>query len=403
LKKRVVITGLGVISSIGIGKNSFWNNLVEGKSGISQVTAFDTSGHTAHLGGEVKHFKPDEFISKKKAKLIGRASQLAISATKLALKDAKLDKKFIANSIVSVCLGTTMGEIQSVEKADHIWIKLGQDKHVENLLIYQSSVNNIPANVAIEFKLTGKNRIFTTACAAGNYAIGYGYDLLQSGESNIIIAGGSDAFSWIAYTGFNKVGAIAPEKCQPFDKNRKGMIPGEGAGILILETLEQAQKRNAPIYAEVLGYGLSCDAHHMTNPQIDGLASCMQNALSEVNLTPSDINYISAHGTGTTHNDKTESNAIKQVFGNNKIAVSSIKSMLGHTMGAASAIEAISCSLALQNNIMPPTINYETPDPECNIDCIPNKARKQTVNAALNNGFAFGGNNACLALKKFNP
>jgi len=400
VKKRVVVTGIGVISSIGVGKDAFWDNLIKGKSGISQVTTFDTSKHATHVGGEVKNFKPEEFISKKKVKFMGRASQLAAAATQLALEDAKLEKNIISDYITSLCLGTTMGEIQSVEKADQAWIRAGQEK-TDNLPIYQSPVNNIPSNVAIEFKLKGRNRIFTTACAAGNYAIGYGYDLLQFNEADTVIAGGSDAFSWIAFTGFNKVGATAPEKCQPFDKNRKGMIPGEGSGIVVLEPLEQARERKAHIYAEILGYGLSCDAHHMTNPQVEGLVSCMRNALKETGLTSDDIDYISAHGTGTILNDKAECAAIKEVFGTKKIPVNSIKSMLGHTMGAASAIEAISCCLTVENDIIPPTINYETPDPECDIDCVPNVARKQTVNIALNNGFAFGGNNACLVIKKF--
>ncbi|MDP3791247.1 MAG: beta-ketoacyl-[acyl-carrier-protein] synthase family protein [Candidatus Omnitrophota bacterium] len=400
MKKRVVVTGLGVISSIGIGKNAFWDNLLKGKSGISEVASYDTSKHVTHKGGEIKNFNPEDFISKKRIRLIGRASQLAMSATKLALEDAQLSDGSISNYKTSVCLGTTMGEIQSVEKADHTWIKSGQ-KEVGNLALYQSPLNNIPSSVAMEFKLKGRNRIFTTACAAGNYAIGYGYDLLQFNESDIIVAGGSDSFSWIAFTGFNKVSATAPEKCQPFDKNRKGIIPGEGSGIVVLETLDQAKKRNAHIYAEILGYGLSCDAHHMTNPQAEGLASCMKNALKDAGLTPNDIDYISAHGTGTIFNDRAECAAIKQIFGDKKIPVSSIKSMLGHTMGAASAIEAITCCLVVENNIMPPTINYETPDPECDIDCVPNVSRKQTINIALNNGFAFGGNNACLVIKKF--
>lgn len=400
MKKRIVVTGLGVVSSIGIGKDAFWDNLLKGKSGISKVEAFDTSGHETHYGGEVKNFKPEDFISTKKVKLMGRASQLAIAAAKLALKDANLDKKLLSQRNTSVCLGTTMGEIQLIENMDHAWIKTGKQEEVDSFPMYQSPVNNMPANVAIEFKAKGRNRIFTTACASGNYAIGYGYDLLQRGETDIVIAGGADAFSWIAFTGFNKVGAAAPEKCQPFDKNRKGMIPGEGAGILILEELEQAEECGSDIYAEILGYGLSCDAKHMTNPSEDGIARCIQNALNETNLKPKDIDYICAHGTGTIHNDLAECAAIKKIF-NNKIPVSSIKSMLGHTMGAASAIEAIACCLAVKNNIIPPTINYETQDPECNVDCVPNKARKEEVSIVLNNGFAFGGNNACLVLRKY--
>jgi 3-oxoacyl-[acyl-carrier-protein] synthase II len=400
VKKRVVVTGLGVVSSIGIGKDVFWDNLLKGTSGISEISAFDTSGHATHVGGEVRNFKPEDYISKNRIKLSGRASQFAMAATKMALVDAGLLDKGMSDYTTSVCLGTTMGEVQSIEKAIYAWIKFGQ-KEIENMVLYQSPLNNIPSAVAMEFKLKGRNRIFTTACASGNYAIGYGYDLLRFNESDIVVAGGSDAFSRVAFTGFNKVGAAAPEKCQPFDKNRKGMILGEGSGIVILESLETAQKRKANIYAEILGYGLSCDAHHMTNPQAEGLVSCMRNAMTDAGLTNDDVDYIGAHGTGTMLNDAAECSAIKEVFGNKKIAVSSIKSMLGHAMGAASALEAIACCLIVKNDVIPPTINYEIPDPGCDIDCVPNISRRQVVDIALNNGFAFGGNNSCLVIKKF--
>jgi 3-oxoacyl-[acyl-carrier-protein] synthase II len=219
----------------------------------------------------------------------------------------------------------------------------------------------------------------------------------------MIFAGASDPFSRISFTGFNQFSAVAPEKCQPFDKNRKGMMVSEGSGILVLEPLETALERNAPIYAEIIGYGLSCDAHHMTQPSVEGISHCMLRAMYEAGINHEEIDYISAHGTGTPANDRTECAAIKQVFGAryNKIPISSIKSMLGHTMGAASALEAIACTITLKNDIIPPTINYETPDPECDIDCVPNQARRHTINIALNNSYAFGGNNASLVLKKF--
>jgi 3-oxoacyl-[acyl-carrier-protein] synthase II len=400
-KKRIVITGLGVVTSIGIGKDAFWSNLIKGKSGISKVESFDTSNQFTHLGGEIKDFKPTEFLDKNKIRLMARASHLAIAAAKLALKDSGLDSKRPPLLNTTVCLGTTGGESQEIEKMDSVWVKKGHE-NVDRWSIMQYPVNNISSNIANELKAKGINRIFTTACAAGNYAIGYGYDLLQLEKADLIIAGGSDAFSYLSFTGFNQVGAVAPEKCQPFDKNRKGMMVGEGAAILVLETLESAIKRNAPIYAEILGYGLSCDAFHMTNPHVEGIADCMRKALKEAGISSDDIDYINAHGTGTRHNDKTECVAIKEVFGERRIPVSSIKSMLGHTMGAASAIETVACCLALQFNIIPPTINYETPDPECDIDCVPSFARKQKINIILKNGFAFGGNNSSLVLKKFN-
>ncbi|MEW6100885.1 MAG: beta-ketoacyl-[acyl-carrier-protein] synthase family protein [Candidatus Omnitrophota bacterium] len=398
--KRVVVTGLGVVSSIGIGKEEFWKNLIQGKSGISKVDAFDTTEHNRHLGGQVKNFKPQEFLDKRKVKLMARASHLAIAATRLALEDAGISLKKFGTEKVAALFGTTGGEAQEIEKMDSIWVKKGTDA-VDLWSIIQYPVNNISSNVAMEFKIKGVNRMFTTACAAGNYAIGCGFDLIQLGKADMAIAGGSDAFSYLSFTGFNQVGAMAPEICQPFDKNRKGMLVGEGAGVLTLEALESALERKAPIYAEILGYGLSCDAFHMTNPQPSGVSQCMRSALKNTGISPEEVDFICAHGTGTRHNDKTESTAINEVFGKKRVAVNSIKSMLGHTMGAASAIEAITCCLTVKDDIIAPTINFQAPDPECDIDCVPNTARKQKVNIALNNAFAFGGNNSCLVIKKY--
>jgi 3-oxoacyl-[acyl-carrier-protein] synthase II len=238
------------------------------------------------------------------------------------------------------------------------------------------------------------------ACAAGNYAHGYAFDLLRLGRVNAMVAGGVDPFSRIAFTGFNRIFAVAPEQCQPFDRNRQGTLIGEGAGVLVLETLEAAQARKAPIYAEILGYGLSCDGNHMTIPAVEGLERVMRRALEEAKIGPEDVDYISAHGTGTPANDRAESAAIRNVFGEHgrNVPVSSIKSMLGHTMGAASALEAIVCVLAARYKRIPPTINYRDSDPDCPIDPVPNTARKLEVNIALNNSFAFGGNNACTAI-----
>jgi len=401
MNKRIVVTGIGVVSSIGIGKDAFWQNLIAGKSGISKVEAFDTKDHFTHNGGEIKNFKPEDFIHSKRIKYMARASLLGIAATKLALKDAKLDEKEVSRTTSAICMGTTSGESTEIEHMDHSWVNKGHS-HIDRLSVIRYPENNIPSDIAFEFKFKGLNVIFTTACAAGNYAIGYGYDLLKLGKVDMVIAGGTDAFSYISFTGFNQLGAVAPEKCQPFDKNRKGMIPGEGAGIMVLETLDHAHKRKAPICAEILGYGLSCDAFHMTNPQAEGVARCMKNALLNAGVKPEEVNYICAHGTGTRHNDRAESQAVKAIFGDKykQVPVSSVKSMLGHTMGAASAIEAISCCMAVNNDIIAPTINYETPDPECDIDCVPNHAREAKINIALNNGFAFGGNNSCLVLRK---
>jgi 3-oxoacyl-[acyl-carrier-protein] synthase II len=400
LNRRVVITGLGVISSIGIGKHKFWQSLLQGKSGISPVSSLDTRNHFTHNGGEVKQFMPEDFIPREKLKSFSRASQFALAAAKLAVEDAHFTQNDISRLRTGICIGVTSGSIQVIEDIND---RLINDEDPAQELIYQLPVHSTPAILAKELGLNGPNFVFSTACAAGNYAVGYGYDLLKLQRADIVIAGASDPFSRISFTGFNQFSAVAPEKCQPFDKNRKGMMVAEGAGILILEPLENASKRNAHIYAEILGYGLSCDARHMTQPSVEGISECMIKAMNEAGIPREDVDYISAHGTGTIANDKTECTAIKEVFGSlrKRIPVSSIKSMLGHTMGAASAIEAIACSLAIENDIIPPTINFETPDPECDIDCVPNHARRHTVNIALNNSYAFGGNNASLVLKKY--
>jgi 3-oxoacyl-[acyl-carrier-protein] synthase II len=395
-KRRVAITGLGVVSSVGMGKDAFWEGIINGKSGISQVSSFDTSEFKCHNGGEVKNFKAEEFIPKRKIKFLGKASQLAIAAATLAFEDANLSQKEISNKKLGVIIGTTTGE-RPLEELVVSWAK-GGFKDIDRAKIFQAAVNNISANVGIEFKAMGLNYLIPTACAAGNYAIGYAFDQIRNGDLNFAFAGGSDAFSRLAFTGFQRLYAMSPDKCQPFDKNRKGMMLGEGSGILLLESLESAKKRNAAIYAEVLGYGLSCDAYHATIPKQEGMKKVMEKTLKEANLSINDIDYICAHGTGTIQNDKEESAAIKDLFGDRRVPVSSIKSMLGHTMGAASAIEAIACCLALKNGIIPPTINFETPDPECDIDCVPNKTRKNNLKVVLNNSYAFGGNNCCVAL-----
>lgn len=401
MDRRVVITGLGVISSIGTGWEEFWDSLLQGRSGISPVTSFDTTNHFTHNGGEVKNFRPKDFIQEDKLASLSRASQLGLAAAHLAVKDANLFSE-ISEMLVGVCIGTTMGSVQTVELIDELILQKRKEGTGDEL-IYQVPTHSTPASISRAFQLRGPNMMFSTACAAGNYAIGYGFDLIRCGRADVILAGGSDPLSKVAFTGFNQFSAVAPQKCQPFDKNRKGMIPSEGAGMLVIESLENALIRNAPIYAEVLGYGLSCDAYHMTTASVEGLAACMKKAMREAGISHKEVDYISAHGTGTVANDRNECAALREVFGTDyqKVPVSSIKSMLGHAMGAASALEAIACSLAVKYDILPPTINFETPDPECDIDCVPNRARKHTVNIALNNSYAFGGNNASVAFKKF--
>jgi 3-oxoacyl-[acyl-carrier-protein] synthase II len=400
MNKRVVITGLGVVSSIGIGKEAFWSGLLAGKSGISPVTAFDTTLHFTHNGGEVKGFDAASFIPEDRLPRLNRATQMAIAAAKLAVQDAGISGPMLSSHRTGVAHGTTLGAAQAIEGVDD---RLVRKEGVQPELFLQMPPHAAPAAIAEEFGCSGTLFMVSTACAAGNYAIGYASDLIRLGRADIVLAGASDGVSRIEFTGFNQFSAVAPDLCRPFDRNRKGMIPAEGAGILVLESLEHALSRNATIYAEVTGYGLSCDAHHMTNASVAGIIDCMINALHAAGISPDEVDYISAHGTGTIANDRTECAAIKDVFGARykTLPVSSIKSMLGHTMGAASALEAVVCSLIVQRDIIPPTINFETPDPECDIDCVPNLARKHRVAVALNNSYAFGGNNASVVFKKF--
>jgi 3-oxoacyl-[acyl-carrier-protein] synthase II len=382
--RRVVVTGLGIVSSIGTGKDEFWKSLISGKSGISKVTAFDTSEYRCHNAGEVQNFNPEDFIPKRILPFLGRTSTRKINGDR-----------------TGIFIGTTMGE-KPLEEAIDTWVMTGSD-NVSRIKILQASANNIPSNIGMYFKLSGPNYMIPTACAAGNYAIGYGVDFIKRGDLDYAIVGGADSFSKLAFTGFQRIYAMSREKCRPFDKNRRGMMVGEGAAILLLESLESALYRKAEIYAEIPGYGISCDAYHMTASKPEGISKAILNALKYSQTAAEEVDYINAHGTGTPGNDKNECAAIKKVFKDRlrSIPISSIKSMLGHPMGAASAIEALACCLAVKENIVPPTINYEAADPACDIDCVPNKARIKKVNIALNNGFAFGGNNSCLVIKKY--
>jgi 3-oxoacyl-[acyl-carrier-protein] synthase II len=400
---RIVVTGIGVVTPIGTGRERFWTNLLAGRSGIGPVQSFDTSAYNVHRGAEVHDFDVKNYLSNLDAAHLGRASQFAIAAARLALADSNVEIASLDLERAGVSMGTTSGEPREVERFDDLFIGKKLD-HVgrEFLALYPSHV--IAAHIARELKFAGVNIMIPTACAAGNYAIAHAFDVLRAGRADLMLAGGSDSFSRITYTGFAQLGAIAPEVCQPFDRYRKGMIPGEGAGVIVLEPLASAKRRGARIYAEISGYGLSCDAHHMTaaHPNGEGAVRAMQKALEQSAVNPPDVSYISAHGTGTPTNDRLETLAVKRLFGEAayRIPMSSIKSMLGHTMGAASAIEAAVCALAVFHDRIPPTINLKEPDPECDLDYVPNCARAQTVRVAMNNAYAFGGNNASLVLRK---
>jgi 3-oxoacyl-[acyl-carrier-protein] synthase II len=398
-KHEVVVTGLGVVSSLGIGRDDFWRNLTAGKSGIKKVTLFDTAGYNRHYAGEINDFDAGRFINKKTMRFFGRSSQFAIAATKLALEDASLGLNEVRDA--AIILGTTIPEGSSVDRVCFDILRDKAQKADRNRL-FDIFSPSIAQNVGYFFQTKGINTTIPCACAAGNYAIGHGFDLIKGNRADLVIVGGSESLSRIAFQGFQRLYAMAETICSPFDKNRKGMLLGEGAGVMILESLEHACKRKASIYAEVLGYGLSCDAYNITIPHCTGIKKAMAKALSNCGISADSVDYISAHGTGTLANDKTESTAINAVFGKRKISVSSIKSMLGHCLGAASAIEAITCVLAMQDSLMPPTMNFTTPDPECDIDCVPNRSRAKKIKVALNNAFAFGGNNCCVGFGSLN-
>jgi 3-oxoacyl-[acyl-carrier-protein] synthase II len=401
---RVVVTGVGVVTPVGIGRQRFWSAVLTGTSAVAEVTSFDTSRYKVHRGCEVKDFDFDEIIGSPSPPGMGRASKLAIAATHLALDDAALGREAREGATIGVSVGTTCGEIQILEQADKARLSDGEAAVPWGTLHHHPAAM-IPAHVAHWFGFAGPNLIIPTACAAGNYSIGWAFDAIRFGRADVMVAGGTDPFSRVAFTGFARLGSVAPERCQPFDKGRRGIMVGEGAGIVVLESLDGALARGAPILGEMLGYAISSDGHHMTapDPQGDGISRAIGLAVESAGVAPDEVDYINAHGTGTPVNDKVETLAIKRVFGRHayELCVSSTKSMIGHTMGAASAIEAITSLLALREGVVPPTIHYETPDPDCDLDYVPNAARKRPLTVALNNALAFGGSNSCVALRRF--
>lgn len=396
--QRIVITGVGAISCVGIGKENFWNGIIAGRNGVTEIESFDTSAYRTHRGGEVKGFQPLPGTEE-----MGRCSQFAVHAAREALTDAGLDSFALPGFRTGLSLGTTLWESQLQEHIDDTMMT-PEFAPCRRRLVSLAVPEAIPANVGRALGIRGPMNLITTACAAGNYALGHAASLLRSGTVDIMMAGGSDPISRIAYTGFSSMMAIAAERCQPFDRNRKGMVPGEGCGILVLERYESARQRGAHIYAELAGYGISNDAYHMTapHPEARGAVRAMVRALASASVNSSDVDYISAHGTGTTANDKAETLAVKQVFG--ALAphkpLSSIKSMLGHSMSAASALEAVTCVLAIERGVVPPTINYEERDPECDLDYVPNHPRELKVNIALSNAYAIGGHCSSVVLRR---
>jgi len=404
--KRVVITGLGVVTPIGTGLDTFWKAAVKGTNGVQEIKSMDVSQHRSKTGGEVRDFTASDYLTELQVSEMGRAGHFAIAATKMALDDAKLDLSNENPYRVGVSMGTTMGEPQILDTTINPLFAAGGDINaIPSNEARKYAANTIPANISRIFGAKGPSTLIPTACAAGNYAFGYALDQLRMGRMDYVIAGGSDPFSGLAFTGFNRLLATSMDVSRPFDKNRSGMIVSEGAGILIMETLETAVARGATIYGEILGYGLGCDAHDMTAPHPEGAGGilAMTRAINNSKIETTDVDYICAHGTGTKANDKAETIVAKKVLGDHayNVPMTSVKSMLGHTMGAASAIEAAACLMMMKNNTILPTINFETPDPECDLDCVPNVARETELNTVISNAYAFGGNTSAIVLKKY--
>lgn len=399
--RRVVVTGLGAVSGIGVGTAEFLAGLRAGKSAARPVTAFDTEGFEHAMACEVPDFEPGRWIRNLDVQDLGRASQFSVAAARMAVADAGIGEDALRAAPSLISIGTTDGESGDLDQLVETEVDLGPER-MDPTVARRVPAGRLSAVIAEEFGLSRTEAVtLPTACAAGNYAIGYGYDAIRGGDVEIALCGGADALCRKTFTGFYRLGTIAPERCQPFDKDRKGILTGEGAGVLVLESLESALARGARIYAEVLGYGLNCDADHPVAPNQDSVARCMRLALDDARIKPEEVDFISAHGTGTRANDITEARAIRQVFGETAPPRTvSIKSMIGHSMGAAGALASIACALALTEGFIPPTINHVETDPECGLDVVPNEAVEAELRVVQNNGLAFGGNNAVVIFGK---
>ncbi|QWF84495.1 beta-ketoacyl-[acyl-carrier-protein] synthase family protein [Amycolatopsis sp. CA-230715] len=396
-----MLTGLGVLSSIGVGAAEFADGLRAGRSGAKPIEGFDTEGFEYTNACEVRGFDPHRWVRELPVHELGRASQFSVAATGMAIENSGLPVEVLRARRGLIALGTTDGEGFDLDRLVQEEIGAGLPG-LDTAVVRRLAPHRLPLVVAREFGLSRvETATITTACAAGNYAIGYGFDAVRNGEVDYALCGGADAICRKTFAGFYRMGTIAPDLCRPFDKDRKGILTGEGAGVVLMESLESALARGARVHAEVLGYGLGCDAFHQVAPQQDGVARCMSAALDNAGVKPEQVDFISAHGTGTKANDVTESRAIRQVFGTEPPRTVSMKSMLGHTMGAASALALIGCALAITHGFVPPTINHRETDPECEIDCVPNVSVPADVRIAQNNGLAFGGNNAVVLLGKY--
>jgi 3-oxoacyl-[acyl-carrier-protein] synthase II len=395
------VTGVGVVSSVGLGREAFFRALESGASGISPVASFDASALGREKAGEVKDFDPRDHLTQAEQRRMGRCSAMALAAARMAVTDAALQPSHLAGPRTAVVLGTTMGEGQILAELDHEWILRGQ-KAIPRALIPRYGSTLLPIHVARALGARGMVLTLPAACAAGNYAIGFASDLIRAGRADVVITGAAELLQELQFSGFVRLAAMAPEKCQPFDLNRQGLLLGEGAGLLVLESEAHAVRRGARPQAEVRSHGLSCDAYHITRPHPDAAGSigAMRAAIERSGISPGDVDFINAHGTGTKHNDLAEAKVVREVFGDRRVPVSSMKSTLGHCMGAASALEAIGCVFTIETGVYPPTIGYETPDPECDVEVVANTARRGKSEVVVNNSLAFGGYNAVTVFAK---
>ncbi len=407
---RAVITGIGVISPIGCGTDCFWEALINGRSGIRTIEGFDTADLPSRIAGQVLDFDPLKFFTKRKLKRMDRFSQMAVAAAQMAWDDAWLNGSKANLKNTGVCIGTGIGGISGCEEAFQASSSKCQKRSMDAFTIPRV-MNNAPAsNIAMHLGLKGINYTINTACSSGANAIGKAFEYIRSNKNEIILCGGVEApitpfilKAWSLLRVLSQRNDAPSKACRPFDKERDGFALSEGAGIVVLESLESALRRKADIYAEITGFGSNCDSYHLTAPSLEGEADAIRLAIKDAELKPKDIDYVNAHGTATEINDQVETQAIKKIFGDYafQTPVSSTKSMTGHAMGASSALEFISTALTVKNDIIPPTINYQNSDPECNLDYVPNHARLKEIKVAISNSFAFGGSNSVLVTKKW--
>ena len=410
-KRRVVVTGLGMISPLGLDVQSSWQAIIQGKSGVGYITHFDAKDYPVRIAAEVKGFDPTKYIELKEVKKMDRFIHFAIAATEMAIADSKLKITPENSERIGIVIGSGMGGLPTIEYYHQVLLEKGW-KRVSPFFIPMVIINLAAGQISIKYGIKGPNLAVTTACATGNHSIGKAFRMIQYGDADVMIAGGTEAvITPMAVAGFAIMRALStrneePEKAsRPFDVDRDGFVMGEGSGILILEELEHALKRGAKIYAELVGYGMTSDAYHITAPapEGEGGARCMKMALNDAGISPEQIDYINAHGTATKQGDELETQAIKTIFGEHayKLCVSSTKSMTGHLLGAAGGVEAIFTILSIYEDIVPPTINLDNPDPECDLDYVPYNAKKKEIKYAMTNSFGFGGTNASLIFKKF--